>query len=238
MRAYDLNAYDGILAFGATLASVYERWGWRDRVFVWHEAADIKRFNPPDEETCRKGVVWIGNWGDGERSQEITNYLLRPAFDAGLPLDVYGVRYPDDAKRKLREFGANYHGWLANAAVPNVFAGHLATVHVPRRFYSETLPGIPTIRVFEALACVIPLVSAPWDDCEHLFRAGEDFLMVSSSDEMTRALRHLESDPALRDSLTRNGLETIRKRHTCAHRVDELMSIAERMRAPVLESAA
>ena len=33
-----------------------------------------------------------------------------------------------------------------------VFAKHLATVHVPRRFYTQVLPGIPTIRVFEALA--------------------------------------------------------------------------------------
>ena len=43
-------------------------------------------------------------------------------------------------------------------AAPEVFARHLATVHVPRRFYVDALPGIPTIRVFEALACGIPLV--------------------------------------------------------------------------------
>jgi hypothetical protein len=36
-------------------------------------------------------------------------------------------------------------------------------VHVPRRFYVQRLPGIPTIRVFEALACGIPLVCSPWD---------------------------------------------------------------------------
>ena len=33
-------------------------------------------------------------------------------------------------------------------------------------------------------------------------------------------------DPALRDSLVAHGLETIRARHTCAHRARELMSIA------------
>jgi spore maturation protein CgeB len=55
---------------------------------------------------------------------------------------------------------------------------------------------------------------------------------------MTRALRDLKNDPALRASLVDSGLETIRERHTCAHRVDELMSIVERVRAPQLESAA
>jgi spore maturation protein CgeB len=62
--------------------------------------------------------------------------------------------------------------------------------------------------------------------------------MVRDGAEMTRALVDLKNDPALRESLVRHGLDTILKRHTCAHRVDELMSIVERMRAPVLESAA
>ena len=61
----------------------------------------------------------------------------------------------------LARHGAHYRGWLANVRAPEVFARHLATVHVPRRYYAEQLPGIPTIRVFEALACGIPLVSRP-----------------------------------------------------------------------------
>jgi spore maturation protein CgeB len=238
MRAFDLSAYDGVLAFGAALARVYERWGWRNRVFVWHEAADTRRFHPPAQERERQALVWIGNWGDGERAAELVDFLLKPARAERLPLDIYGVRYPGDAKRKLADHGARYHGWLPNAAAPGVFARHLATVHVPRRFYAKMLPGIPTIRVFEALACGIPLVSAPWSDDEHLFRVGDDFLMVRDGAAMTRALRDLRNDPALRRALVRSGLETIARRHSCAHRVDELLRIAERMRAPALESAA
>jgi len=136
------------------------------------------------------------------------------------------------------KFGAHYLGWIANAAAAEVFAKYLATVHVPRRFYTQVLPGIPTIRVFEALACGIPLVSAPWDDCERLFRVGQDFLMVRDGAGMSRALRDVANDASLRASMVRSGLETIAERHTCAHRVDELMSIVERVRAPQLESAA
>jgi spore maturation protein CgeB len=62
--------------------------------------------------------------------------------------------------------------------------------------------------------------------------------MVRDGVEMTRALRELTNDAGLRASLVRNGLETISKRHTCAHRADELIAIAERLRAPALESAA
>jgi spore maturation protein CgeB len=238
MRACELQSYDGVLAFGAALAQVYEDWGWGDRVFVWHEAADTRHFHPPAAEGAREGLVWIGNWGDDERSQELAEFLLRPARESGLQLDIHGVRYPETAKRTLEQYGARYHGWLANTDVPDVFANHLATVHVPRRFYTRSLPGIPTIRMFETLACGIPLVSAPWDDSEHLFRLGEDFLMVRNGAEMTRTLEQLKSDPQLRSALVRSGLETIRARHTCAHRVDELMTIAERLKAPVLEEVA
>lgn len=238
MRKYDLSGYDGVLAFGATLADVYRKWGWGDQVFVWHEAADTRRFRSPEVEQERSGLVWVGNWGDGERSEEIVDYLLRAAREAELPLDIYGVRYPDEAKATVQQYGGRYHGWLANAAAPVVFARHMATVHVPRRFYTEVLPGIPTIRVFEALACGIPLVSAPWNDSEQLFRVGSDFLMVRDGDEMTAALTRLKNDPELRASLVRNGLATIRARHTCAHRAEELLAIVQQLRAPELRSVA
>ena len=231
IRAFDLSGYDGVLAFGAALADVYRRWGWGDRVFVWHEAADIRLFHPPQIEQQRSGLVWIGNWGDGERSAELETFLFRPARESGLPLDVYGVRYPPPALKVLMRYGANYRGWLPNPRAPEIFARHLATVHVPRRFYSELLPGIPTIRVFEALACGIPLVSAPWVDSERLFRPGEDYLVAPDGDAMRRHLIDLRHDPELRAALARSGLAAIRARHTCAHRADELLGLVDTLRA-------
>jgi spore maturation protein CgeB len=232
MKAYDLTGYDGVLAFGETLSEVYRRWGWDDRVFTWHEAADLRHFHPPAEEQERQGLVWIGNWGEGERTKELKEFLFRPARATGLGLDVYGVRYHETAKATVRRYGGRYHGWLANAEAPRIFARHLATVHVPRRYYTKLLPGIPTIRVFEALACGIPLVCAPWDDAENLFRPGQDYLVAKDGDEMTQILQRLRDDPALRASLTASGLETIQARHTCAHRADELLAIVERLEAP------
>ncbi|TIV05438.1 MAG: glycosyltransferase, partial [Mesorhizobium sp.] len=91
---------------------------------------------------------------------------------------VHGVRYPPDALTALADTGLRYEGWIANADVPKAFARHRITMHIPRRPYRESLPGIPTIRMFEALACGIPLVSAPWSDVEGLFRSGTDFLFA------------------------------------------------------------
>jgi spore maturation protein CgeB len=225
LRALDLSGYDGVLAFGQSLADVYRREGWGNRVFVWHEAADTRLFRPPAQEGTREGLVWIGNWGDGERSAELREFLLEPARRVGLALDVWGVRYPPEALAALARHGVRYRGWLPNVRVPEIFARHLATVHVPRRYYARILPGIPTIRVFEALACGIPLVSAPWHDSEGLFTPGVDYLVAQDGTEMTRHLRALEHEPGLRLALAAQGLATIRARHTCAHRADELLGI-------------
>ncbi len=235
LAALDLSGYDGVLAFGETHSAVYRRQGWGDRVWTWHEAADTRRFHPPAVESERRGLVWIGNWGDGERTAELEHYLFGPAAAAGLPLDIYGVRYPAEAQALLARFGARYHGWAANARAPQLFARHLTTVHVPRRFYATTMPGIPTIRVFEALACGIPLLSAPWDDAEQLFRPGTDYLVAQDGAAMERHLRAVTHDPALRAALAASGLETIRARHTCAHRVDELLAIAAQLAPGAVE---
>ena len=224
MKAFDLSGYDGVLAFGETLAEVYRGWGWGGRVRTWHEAADTRLFHPPEVEGDRRGLVWIGNWGDGERTAELEQYLFAPAQVAGLPLDVYGVRYPDEARAMLARYTVRYHGWAPNAHAPQIFARAIATVHVPRRYYAIILPGIPTIRVFEALACGLPLVSAPWSDSEGLFR-DIDYLRVRNGAEMTSALRDLRDDADRRTALAASGLATIRARHTCAHRADELLGI-------------
>ncbi|MGF7155582.1 CgeB family protein [Novosphingobium gossypii] len=238
MRAYDLSGYDGVLAFGEALSEVYRGWGWNSRVWTWHEAADTRRFHPPVQEEERSGLVWIGNWGDGERTDELERFLFQPARQAALPLDIYGVRYPDDAKATLARYGVQYHGWAPNARAPQIFARHMATVHVPRRYYATILPGIPTIRVFEALACGIPLVSAPWDDAERLFSPGLDYLVARDGAEMTRHLAALRDDPDLRAALVRSGIEAIRSRHTCAHRVDELLAIVASLHPAFEEDAA
>jgi spore maturation protein CgeB len=225
LARFDLKEYDGVLAYGASLKRTYERHGWAKQVFVWHEAADIRTFYPRHTDNKRGDVVWIGNWGDEERTQELRDYFISPVNQLRLSAQVYGVRYPPSGLRELRDASIGYGGWLPNFEVPQVFAQFKATIHVPRRPYTEELPGIPTIRPFEALACGIPLVSAPWQDTEGLFRAGKDFLIARDGTEMQRHLHNLLNDDALAASLSASGLETIRARHTCAHRLDELFAI-------------
>ena len=237
MRRYDLSGYAGVLAFGEAVAEVYRKRGWHDRVWVWHEAADVALFRPL-RRTKQADLVWIGNWGDGERSAELRRFLLEPAGRLGLSGTVHGVRYPARSLAAVARSGLRYGGWLPNHRAPEAFARHRVTVHVPRRPYVEALPGIPTIRPFEALACGIPLVSAPWDDVEGLFTPGEDYLVARNGRELERHLREILGDESLARELARRGRGTILGRHTCAHRVDELLSILSELGIARAESAA
>jgi spore maturation protein CgeB len=229
MARYDLRDYDGVLAFGRVLRDRYLSEAWTGQAWTWHEAADTRVFQPlPRDQACDE-LIWIGNWGDDERSHELREFLLEPMRTLGLRACLHGVRYPEDAQHEIEQSGGRYRGFLSNFDAPRRFAEHRVTVHVPRRPYAEALPGIPTIRVFEALACGIPLVSAPWVDAEGLFRPGEDYLVARDGQDMTEKLRAVLADPELAESLRQSGLTTIARRHTCAHRVDELLQIYEEL---------
>ncbi len=225
LAACDLTGYDGVLAFGAAVRDEYLRRGWADRVWVWHEAADVSVFQPLPAPPAAGDLVWIGNWGDEERTAELHEFFLEPVRALGLAADAYGVRYPPEALAALRRHGVRYRGWLPNYRVPAELARHRFTVHVPRRPYVERLPGVPTIRVFEALACGAPLLTAPWDDREGLFVAGRDYLMARSGGEMRRLMRAVREDGGLAAELGRHGRAAVLARHTCAHRVEELLAI-------------
>lgn len=237
IEGLDLQGYDAILAFGAALRDVYRSAGWDRPIHVWHEAADDRLFRPSEDGAPEGSVVWIGNWGDGERSDELRRFLVDPVRRIGCGGTVHGVRYPEDALSALADAGLDYRGWLPNARVPETFARHRLTLHIPRKPYVTALPGIPTIRVFEALACGIPLICAPWEDREGLFRTGQDYLVARDGEEMERHMRAVLHDAGLARSLAESGLETIRARHTCRHRVDELLAMVADVPAGVKEAA-
>lgn len=226
---FHLHLLDGVLAFGEALRRIYTEGFGIPRAWTFHEAADVDHFRPL---TRRKeiDVVWIGNWGDEERTRELKEFLVAPAMQLNpRRVVVHGVRYPDSALATLQQAGIDFRGYTPNLRTPEVYARSAVTVHVPRRQYANGLAGIPTIRVFEALACGIPLVCSPWRDEEHLFRPGQDYLVVSDGRQMQAELLRLLRDEAARHQIAEQGLRAIRERHTCAHRARQLIEICQEL---------
>ena len=251
---FPLHLFDGVLAFGEAIRRIYADGFGVARAWTFHEAADVSVFHPL-ERSKRNDVVWIGNWGDEERTEELMEFLVGPAANlttrnaisvnageytadplrpqrsghaapaVGAKVLVHGVRYPQDARETLCGAGIEYGGYLPNLSAPEVYAESRVALHVPRRQYANGLSGVPTIRVFEVLACGIPLVCAPWADTEGLFRAGEDYLVARDGHQMNELLAELLQSESMRWALAASGLETIRRHHTCRHRAEQLMEI-------------
>lgn len=224
---FGIDRFDGVIAFGEVLRKIYRTRFGIARVWTLHEAADVRVFRPDGSTDKRQDVVWIGNWGDNERSEEIREMLLRAAGQ--MPerqFAIYGVRYPEQALRELDDAHVSYRGYLPNLAAARSYAESRLTVHVPRQQYAGEMAGIPTIRVFEALACGIPLISAPWQDTEGLFDIG-DFAFVKDGQQMRCTIERLLDNPEEARAQAERGRKTVLNRHTCAHRAAQLSEICE-----------
>lgn len=226
---FPLQYFDGVLAFGEAIRRIYLDGFGVSRAWTFHEAADISHFHPVD---ARQDIdlLWIGNWGDEERTQELMEYLVEPVAELrNCKTVAYGVRYPAEGQRSLSDAGIEYRGYLPSLMTPALYSRSALSLHVPRRQYSNGLSGIPTIRVFEALACGATLLCGPWNDGEQLFRTGEDYIVVNSGAEMKTKIQRLLRDESARRQIGANGRATILQRHTCAHRARQLVDICEEL---------
>ncbi len=225
-----LDSYSAILAYGPTIAEIYRSVTHGPRVVVFHEAADTDLFRPLPGEKSRD-VLFVGNWGDDDRNQSTRQFFVEQARAMpDLTFALYGVRYPPEVLDAIRGAGIQWGGWLPNYLAPEAYATAKMTVHVPRKEYLESLRGTPTIRLFEALACGIPLISAGWRDGTGLFRDGIDFLTVDTPARMGEAIRWLSSDAEAREQIGARGRETVLAHHTCRHRAQELVEIIRSLR--------
>jgi spore maturation protein CgeB len=228
-KSLALKQFEGILAYSPSLAQRYRDLGFPNlNVHVLHEAADVTLFAPLNVAKSTD-VVFVGNYGDGDRSDELEDYVFEPRRE--LPhfkYVVYGVRYPESVLDRLRNgLDIDYRGWLANALVPHVYSAARVVLHVPRRQYVELLPGTPTIRVFEALATGACLISLPWHDTDRLFEAGRDYAVARSPSEMRELIAWLCQDEAARKRFGDHGRQAILDRHTCDHRADQLLKLVQ-----------
>lgn len=223
------SEFDGVLAFGEAVRRIYRQVFGVARSWTFHEAADTLRFHPRQRQQCTD-VSWIGNWGDEERTRELEEFMIQPlSAPMKAAAVVYGVRYPQGAKRRLQDAGIKYCGYLPNLSAPDVYARSAVTLHIPRRYYSNGLSGIPTIRMFEAFACGMPLLCSPWSDTEMLFKPGQDYLCVPDGHAMRAEISMLLRDDLAREQLASQALSTIRRRHTCQLRALQFLDMCEEL---------
>ena len=101
-------------------------------------------------------------------------------------------------------------GLLPKERLPSVVA-NFDIAFVPLKMF---IPGALPSKVYEAMACQVPLILAAEGDAETLVRNAESGLCVPYyADAITEAVKKLVADPSLRTRLGKNGRNYVLKHH-------------------------
>jgi spore maturation protein CgeB len=78
----------------------------------------------------------------------------------------------------------------------------------------------PSVRLFEAAACGVPVLSDPWPGLDELFRPGEEILLVRNTRDVSRSLRQVSPEEAR--TIGARARARVLCAHTSEHRAQEL----------------
>ncbi len=220
----DLRGYDGVLACTDLIRDLYVRRGFPERAWTWHKAADVRVFKPMSGLPRTEDAVWTSD-GSDDQITEIRDYVAEPTRIMKLRVAAYGGPLAESAVTTLTAAGVRQVGWVPSFELAEHLVRTACVIDTPSRTRVTALPGLPSTRLLEAMACGTPVISAPWADTDGLVSAGEDHLVARSGEQMRAHLRAVLHDAALARELGARGRAKILAQHTCAHRVSALLSI-------------
>ena len=142
----------------------------------------------------------------------VERLLLDPAhwtparrFAVAGPLSAETVAWPPTVERIE---------YLMPAARPAFYARQRFTLDT-----GADTAGAPSVRLLEAAACRVPVISDAWEGLAACFEPGREILAASTADDV---LDRLALPDAERDAIGRRARERVLRKHTAAHRAREL----------------
>jgi spore maturation protein CgeB len=184
--------------------------------------ADTTLYRPLDVPS-RWELGYLGTYSD-DRQPKVDELLVGPAqARPDRAFAVAGPQYPESIA-----WPANVERFesLAPPDHPAFYAAQRFTLNVTRA--DMVAAGwSPSVRLFEAAACGVPVVTDWWDGLDAFFEPGLEILVAESGDDVLRHLR--EGDP--RVGARARG--RVLAEHTADHRAAELERHVSRVREEV-----
>jgi len=170
----------------------------------------------PERRKVKWDLGYLGTYS-ADRQPPLDRLMLKPA--RRLPdsdFIVAGPQYPDDIR------------WPANVErrVHLPPAEHRAFYNAQRFTLNITRADMiragysPSVRLFEAAACGVPIISDWWDGLDTLFEPGREILVARSPEDTVRYLRETSEED--RKAIGRRARKRVLAEHTAAHRAAEL----------------
>jgi spore maturation protein CgeB len=208
--------FDVYLSFtgGPTLGLLEERWGAR-QAQAFYCLVDAQRYRPVDVPR-RWTLGYLGTYSD-DRQPALDRLLLEPARQRpDLRFVVAGPQYPADIAWPANVERIDH---LPPAEHPRFYAAQRFTLNITR---ADMLAAgwSPSVRLFEAAACAVPVISDAWEGLETFFVPGTEIVVAGDGEDVRRALARTEESQ--RRAIGRRARRRVLAEHTASHRAAEL----------------
>jgi spore maturation protein CgeB len=170
----------------------------------------------PEPAEPRWDLGYMGTYS-ADRQPPLERLLLDPAREWGSgQFVVAGPQYPETLAwpqnvQRVEHLSPTEHRRFYNQ---QRFTLNITRADMIRAGYS------PSVRLFEAAACGIPIISDCWEGLDRFFEPGEEILLARSAHDTLRYLRELPD--VERRAIGRRARERVLAAHTAAHRAAEL----------------
>jgi spore maturation protein CgeB len=211
-----VSRFDLYLSFtgGPTLELLEEQYGAR-RAIAFYCLVDPEAYRPL-EAPPRWDLGYLGTYSD-DRQPVLDRLLVEPARRAPrLRFAVAGPQYPDEI------------GWPRNVERiehvapgdhPRFYASQRFTLNVTRA-EMRAAGWSPSVRLFEAAACGVPVISDRWEGLDRIFAEGEEILIADSSEDVLRYLDEVGEEE--RRAIAARARERVLAEHSAARRCEQL----------------
>jgi spore maturation protein CgeB len=190
---------------------------------AFHCLVDPELYFPETVET-RWDLGYLGTYSE-DRQPALERLLLEPARrDPALRCVVAGPQYPSDIAWPDNVERIEH---LPPAEHRRFYAAQRFTVNVTRADMARA-GWSPSVRLFEAGACAVPVVSDAWEGLDSFFTPGREIVVAHDPEDVLRALAEADG-PALGAA----ARERVLREHIAEQRVQQLEALV----APLLVGA-
>ena len=209
--------FDLYLSFtgGPTLERLERDYGAR-RARAFHCIADPGLYRPDERASARWTLGYLGTYSD-DRQPPLERLLIEPALRLREErFVVAGPQYPDRIEWPPNVERIEH---LPPAEHRAFYAAQRYTLNVTRAQMADA-GWSPSVRMFEAAACAVPVISDPWPGLEDFFVPDEEVFVAESADDVEHVLRSTSEEE--RCAVGERARKRVLAEHTAARRAEEL----------------
>jgi spore maturation protein CgeB len=147
----------------------------------------------PDRQPVRWDLGYLGTYSD-DRQPALDRLLLEPArqwpqgfFNVTGPMYPAEIEWPANVDREIH---------LSPRLHPPFYGSQRFTLNITREAMKRAGYS-PSVRLFEAGACGVPIISDWWEGLDSLFAEGREVLISRGTDDTLRILRDYPEEKRL-----------------------------------------